>query len=133
MKKISPQSLRIDNELFFANKKNPIGLYWLIIVALVVAILMTGVLLSKQTQERHQTYRNLQKLKAEFIALQVEEQRLRIEQQTFGSTPQVVRSSVDKLGMFFPTKAHRHVVTIATLPESLEPDTTKGQWHDAKQ
>lgn len=127
MKKISPQSLRIDNELFFANKKNPIGLYWLIIVALVVAILMTGVLLSKQTQERHQTYRNLQKLKAEFIALQVEEQRLRIEQQTFGSTPQVVRSSVDKLGMFFPTKAHRHVVTIATLPESLEPDTTKGQ------
>lgn len=127
MKKVSSHSLRLDNELFFANKKNPIGLYWLIIVALVVAILMTGVLLSKQTQERHQTYRNLQKLKAEFIALQVEEQRLRIEQQTFGSTPQVVRSSVDKLGMFFPTKAHRHVVTIATLPESLEPDTTKGQ------
>lgn len=116
MKKVSSHSLRLDNELFFANKKNPIGLYWLIIVALVVAILMTGVLLSKQTQERHQTYRNLQKLKAEFIALQVEEQRLRIEQQTFGSTPQVVRSSVDKLGMFFPTKAHRHVVTIATLP-----------------
>lgn len=129
MKKVSSHSLRLDNELFFANKKNPIGLYWLIIVALVVAILMTGVLLSKQTQERHQTYRNLQKLKAEFITLQVEEQRLRIEQQTFGSTPQVVRSSVDKLGMFFPTKAHRHVVTIATPPESnaLEPDTTKGQ------
>ncbi len=129
MKKVSPQSLLLDNELFFANKKNPVGLYWLVIMGLIVAILITGVAISKQTQERHNTYGHLQTLKEEFIKLQTEEQRLRIEQQTFGSTSQVVRRSVDELGMFFPHKEHRQVIAPITpdTETSPTPDTPKGE------
>lgn len=34
-----------------------------------------------------------------------------IEQQTFSATSQVVRLSVDKLGMFYPTKQHQQIIT----------------------
>lgn len=95
----------------FASGNRPVGVYWLILAVLSVLILLTGASIALQTQERHQTYRKLQTLKRDYATLKSEEQRLLIEQQTFSATSQVVRLSVDKLGMFFPTKQNRQVIT----------------------
>ncbi|MDO4897190.1 MAG: cell division protein FtsL [Moraxella sp.] len=95
----------------FANHRNSTGVYWLILGVLTVLILVTGASIALQSQERHRTYRTLQTLKKDYTTLKSEEQRLLIEQQTFSATSQVVRRSVDELGMFFPTKQHRQVIT----------------------
>ena len=71
-----------------------VGLYRLILGVLLVAIMWTGVSIATQTQEHHAAYRQLQQLKSELTAMQVEEQRLLIEQQTFSATPQVARRAV---------------------------------------
>lgn len=91
-----------------------IGVCRLILVVLIIAIIWTGVSISVQTQARHEAYRNLQTLKKELTQMQVEEQRLLIEQQTFSATPQVARRAVSELGMFFPTGDNRRVITPTT-------------------
>lgn len=91
-----------------------IGLCRLILGLLVAAIIWTGVSISVQTQAHHEAYRNLQKLKKELTAMQVEEQRLLIEQQTFSATPQVARRAVSELGMFFPAGDSRRVIAPTT-------------------
>ena len=73
-----------------------------------------------QTQERHQVYHHLQELKKQHDNLLIEEQRLYIEQQTFSATSQIVKRSVDELGMFFPTKNNKQVINL----ESEQPSKT---------
>lgn len=89
----------------------PVAVYWLVLTLLTALILITGASISLQSQERHRTYRTLQELKRTHANLKREEQRLMIEQQTFSATSQVVRLSVDKLGMFYPTKQHQQIIT----------------------
>lgn len=81
-----------------------VGLYRLFVGGLLLAILITGVMIAQQTQERHQTYQEITRLKRELAKMQVEENRLLIEQQTFSATPQVARRAVGELGMHYPTK-----------------------------
>lgn len=45
----------------------------------------------------------LQKMKVEHRNLQIENQRLVIEQQTFSATPQIASRAVTQLGMYSPT------------------------------
>ncbi|MGP1571356.1 MAG: cell division protein FtsL [Moraxella sp.] len=104
----------------FSNVKDPLGLYWLILVFCSVLILMTGISIVIQTQERHQVYHHLQELKKQHDNLLIEEQRLYIEQQTFSATSQIVKRSVDELGMFFPTKNNKQVINL----ESEQPSKT---------
>lgn len=87
-----------------------VGLYRVILAVLFVAIMWTGVGIAKQTQTHHEAYRQLQQLKNELTAMQVEEQRLLIEQQTFSATPQVARRAVSELGMFFPAGDNRRII-----------------------
>lgn len=111
---------------YFNQNHKPIGIYWLVLAVLAVLILMTGASIALQSQERHRTYRELQVLKQRHAELKSEEQRLFIEQQTFGSTSEVVRLSVDKLGMFFPAKQNRHVISAQADQDSKAP-TTQGE------
>lgn len=107
----------------FSNVKNPLGLYWLILAFCALLILMTGIFITMQTQERHRVYHRLQELKKEHNKLLIEEQRLYIEQQTFSATSEVVRRSVDELGMFFPTKNSRQIIN---LEQSKPASATEG-------
>ena len=84
------------------------------VLRLVLAVL--GIV--TQTQERHETYIELQKRSRELNELKIEEQRLMIEQQTFSATPQVAQRAVSELGMFFPTNENRRVITPGTKPDS---------------
>lgn len=110
---ILPQNLS-DNEI------GMIGFCRLILGLLVIAIIWTGVSISIQTQAHHEAYRNLQQLKKELTNMQVEEQRLLIEQQTFSATPQVARRAVSELGMFFPEGDSRQVIAPTASHTQLE-------------
>lgn len=63
-----------------------VSLYTVAIMLLVIAILWTGVSVVEQIQTYHQQYGELQKLKKQFRQLQMEHQRMLIEQQTFSAT-----------------------------------------------
>lgn len=80
------------------------GLYRLIVAGLLLAILVTGVLIALQAQERHKVYQEITRLKRELTVMKVEESSLIIEQQMFSATPQVARRSVSELSMYYPTK-----------------------------
>lgn len=97
----------------------------LLLVILVVAVMFTGVKTAVQTQTHHESYRKLQQLKKELTVMQVEQQRLLIEQQTFSATPQVARRAVSELGMFFPVGDSRRVIAPSATTETDESDTTK--------
>lgn len=84
--------------------------YWFFMLALATAILLTASLTIIQTQKRHQAYNRLIELQKAQRQMQVEEQRLLIEQQTFSATPKVAQRAVNELGMFYPDERHRMVV-----------------------
>lgn len=85
--------------------------YWFVLFGLVVLVLVLAVHIVKQTQERHDTYRQLSQARQAYQSMQIEEARLIIEQQTFSATPQVAQRAVNELGMFYPVEKNRVVVT----------------------
>lgn len=91
-----------------------------VVVVLLVAILTVAIMIAKQTQKRHETYRALQSLKSELAKLHIEEQRLLIEQQTFGATSQVARRADIELKMQLPSKDQRRVISVPVPPQPKE-------------
>lgn len=91
-----------DLHEYASEPMNLVGLYRLIVAGLLFAVLLTGVMIALQTQKRHQTYQEITRLKQELTKMQVEENRLLIEQQTFSAIPQVAKRAAH-LGMHYPT------------------------------
>lgn len=87
-----------------------ISLYVVAMLWLVGLILWTAVQTVEQVQAYHQTYGQLQTLKKEFRQLQIERQRMLIEQQTFSATPQVTNRAVAELQMFYPNVSDRLII-----------------------
>lgn len=87
-----------------------VSLYTVAMTLLVIAILWTGVSVVEQIQTYHQQYGALQKLKKQFRQLQIEHQRMLIEQQTFSATPQVTNRAVTELNMFYPNLSDRMII-----------------------
>ena len=94
-----------------------VSLYTVAMMLLVIAILWTGVSVVEQIQTYHQQYGELQKLKKQFRQLQMEHQRMLIEQQTFGATAQIGSRAVTQLRMFSPPAAQTVVISIPTTSE----------------
>lgn len=78
-------------------------LYVAVMLLLAAAIVWSGIRTAEQTQQYHQDYKTLQDMKKQERLLQVEHQRLLIEQQTFSATPQIASRAVTELGMYSPT------------------------------
>ena len=89
-----------------------VSLYTVAMMLLVIAILWTGVSVVEQIQTYHQQYGELQKLKKQFRQLQMEHQRMLIEQQTFGATAQIGSRAVTQLRMFSPPAAQTVVISL---------------------
>lgn len=100
----------------FEKRFGNISLYAVIMFALAVAILWTGVETTAQVQTYYQDYRELQELKKELRILEIEHQRLLIEQQTFSATPQIAARAVSELRMFSP----RVKDTLVLQPQELD-------------
>lgn len=89
---------------------NAVRLYVGILLVLAVLIVWSGIRTAEQVQQYHQDYKTLQDMKKQERLLQVEHQRLLIEQQTFSATPQIASRAVTELGMFSPTLNDKMVI-----------------------
>ena len=93
----------IDVGDVLAKRFGGVSIYVVFMLLLALAIVWTGVKAAEQVQQYHQDYKTLQDIKKQYRKLQIEHQRLLIEQQTFSATPQIASRAVAELGMFTPT------------------------------
>ncbi len=95
---------------FMATEYKGISLYAMAMMVLIGLILWTGIQAVQQVQAYHQQYGVLQHLTKDYRSLQVENQRLLIEQQTFSATPQIASRAVSELNMFYPKLSDRMII-----------------------
>lgn len=94
----------------FVRKFNVLSIYVAILVLLAAGIVWSGIKTAEGVQQYHQDYKTLQDMKKQERKLQVEHQRLLIEQQTFSATPQIASRAVAELGMFSPTLKDKMII-----------------------
>ena len=94
----------------FVRKFNLSNIYVAILVLLAAGIVWSGIKTAEGVQQYHQDYKTLQDMKKQERKLQVEHQRLLIEQQTFSATPQIASRAVSELGMFSPTLKDKLII-----------------------
>ena len=94
----------------FVRKFKIANIYVAILVLLAAAIVWSGIKTAEGVQQYHQDYKTLQDMKKQERNLQVEHQRLLIEQQTFSATPQIASRAVAELGMFSPTLKDKLII-----------------------
>ncbi|WP_296402762.1 cell division protein FtsL [Psychrobacter sp.] len=112
---IDNNSLEISE--FLTKRYRGVSVYAAVMILLAIGIIWTAVLTAEQVQQYHEDYMALQKMKVEHRNLQIENQRLVIEQQTFSATPQIASRAVTQLGMYSPTTKDKLIVQpTATKP-----------------
>ena len=94
----------------FVRRFNMVSIYVAILLLLAAAIIWSGIKTAEGVQQYHQDYKTLQDMKKQERKLQVEHQRLLIEQQTFSATPQIASRAVAELGMFSPTLKDKLII-----------------------
>ena len=110
----------------FVRKFNLSNIYVVILVLLAAGIVWSGIKTAEGVQQYHQDYKTLQDMKKQERKLQVEHQRLLIEQQTFSATPQIASRAVAELGMFSPTLKDKLIIQpgAATAVALADPDAS---------
>lgn len=108
----------------FAQRFGVVSIYMVILLLLAGAIVWSGVKTAATVQLYHQDYKTLQDMKKQQRKLQVEHQRLLIEQQTFSATPQIVSRAVAELGMYSPTLKDKLIIQPGVAVASTTPPTT---------
>ena len=99
-----------DVGALFVRKFKISNIYVAILVLLAAGIVWSGIKTAEGVQQYHQDYKTLQDMKKQERKLQVEHQRLLIEQQTFSATPQIASRAVAELGMFSPTLKDKLII-----------------------
>ena len=99
-----------DVGALFVRKFKISNIYVAILVLLAAGIVWSGIKTAEGVQQYHQDYKTLQDMKKQERNLQVEHQRLLIEQQTFSATPQIASRAVAELGMFSPTLKDKLII-----------------------
>ncbi len=113
----------------FAKRFNVVSIYVVMLLLIAAAIVWSGVKTAENVQQYHQDYKTLQDMKKQERKLQVEHQRLLIEQQTFSATPQIASRAVSELGMYSPTLKDKLIIQpaapIAAKPANADSDQTQ--------
>ena len=94
----------------FVKRFNVVSIYVVMLLLIAAAIVWSGVKTAENVQQYHQDYKTLQDMKKQERKLQVEHQRLLIEQQTFSATPQIASRAVSELGMYSPTLKDKLII-----------------------
>lgn len=112
----------------FVRKFNISNVYVGVLILLAAGIIWSGIKTAEGVQQYHQDYKTLQDMKKQERKLQVEHQRLLIEQQTFSATPQIASRAVAELGMFSPTLKDKLIIQpgAATAVALVDPDSEDG-------
>ena len=101
-----------DVSEIFAQRFNVVSIYVLILLLLAAGIIWSGIKTAEGVQQYHQDYKTLQDMKKQQRKLQVEHQRLLIEQQTFSATPQIASRAVAELNMYSPTLKDKLIIQL---------------------
>lgn len=101
-----------------------ISVYFVVMILLAIAIIWTAILTAEQIQSYHQDYRVLQDMKRQQRKLQIEYQRLLIEQQTFSATPQIANRAVTELGMYSPSIQDKLIIQPSANQAGVEADAS---------
>jgi cell division protein FtsL len=111
----------------FVRRFNVGSIYVAVLLLLAAAIIWSGIKTAEGVQQYHQDYKTLQDMKKQERKLQIEHQRLLIEQQTFSATPQIASRAVAELGMFSPTLEDKLIIqpgaAVAVAPASPDSST----------
>ena len=94
----------------FAKRFGVVSIYVVVLLMLAGAIIISGIKTAETVQQYHQDYKTLQDMKKQQRQLQIEQQRLLIEQQTFSATPQIASRAVAELGMYSPTLKDKLII-----------------------
>ena len=94
----------------FVRRFNVVSIYVVVLLLLAAAIVWSGIKTAEEVQQYHQDYKALQDMKKQERKLQIEHQRLLIEQQTFSATPQIASRAVAELGMFSPALKDKLII-----------------------
>ena len=141
-----PSSNQIDKNSveiseFLTKRYGGVSVYGAVMILLATGIIWTAVLTAEQVQQYHEDYMALQKMKVEYRNLQIENQRLIIEQQTFSATPQIASRAVTQLSMYSPSTKDKLILqptaaqpgdrlNIEQIDPSTEADLTLQQGGD---
>lgn len=105
----APRS-NLDMGEMFAQRFNVVSIYVVVLLLLAAAIIWSGIKTVEEVQQYHQDYKTLQDMTKQQRKLQIEHQRLLIEQQTFSATPQIASRAVAELGMYSPTLKDKLII-----------------------
>ncbi len=94
----------------FAQRFSVVNIYVMVLLLLAAGVIWSGIKTAETIQQYHQDYKTLQDMKKQQRKLQVEYQRLLIEQQTFSATPQIASRAVAELGMYSPTLKDKLII-----------------------
>lgn len=94
----------------FVRRFNVVSIYVAVLLLLAAVIIWSGIKTAEGVQQYHQDYKTLQDMKKQERKLQIEHQRLLIEQQTFSATPQIASRAVAELGMFSPSLKDKLII-----------------------
>ena len=94
----------------FVRRFNVVSIYVVLLLLLAAVIVWSGIKTAEEVQQYHQDYKTLQDMKKQERKLQIEHQRLLIEQQTFSATPQIASRAVAELGMYSPTLKDKLII-----------------------
>lgn len=113
----------VDVSEIFVQRFNVVSIYVVLLLLLAIAIVWSGVRTVEGIQQYHQDYKTLQDMGRQQRKLQVEHQRLLIEQQTFSATPQIASRAVSELGMYSPTFKDKLIIQLAAPVASVQEDS----------
>ena len=100
-----------------------ISVYFVVMLLIAIGIIWTAVITAAQVQTYHQDYKMLQDMQKQQRKMQVEYQRLLIEQQTFSATPQIANRAVTELGMYSPTIQDKLIIQPVAATSNEAADT----------
>lgn len=106
----------------FVQRFSIVKAYVAVLLLLAAAIVWSGIKTAESIQQYHQDYKALQDMKKQERTLQIEHQRLLIEQQTFSATPQIASRAVAELGMYTPTFKDKLIIqpgAAVAVPEAV--------------
>ena len=117
-------SASFDVGEIFVQRFNVVSIYVVLLLLLAGAIVWSGIKTAEGVQQYHQDYKTLQDMKKQERKLQIEHQRLLIEQQTFSATPQIASRAVAELGMYSPTFKDKLIIQPAAATTKSTTDKT---------
>lgn len=120
----TPEQMNAEIADLLARRFVGVRIFHILILLLVCAILWAGVRVVEQIYQYREDYKQLQTMKQEYKEMQIEYQRLLIEQQTFSATPKIASRAINELKMYYPKNQDKLILPLVPSRYQIEIDST---------